>query len=247
MKFLVIHNGEPWQSLAATSLIRGLKHRHENCLIDWATSVDSYCLFQFNKNLSEVYIGLGPFKGSYDVAINLTPTIEAVNSLEKISAISKIGFIKKNDHVGVSDSENEYMLQVFSGKENTSKNIFQMYYRLADMKWKGEGYDLSYFPRNRMKKRRTGIAVKDVSLRSYVKENLNLDYSELWHVPLRSDLLKRIDEINRVKHLITDDLFCVHAGIAMRKHVEFLDMNNFNMSIEFFSKGHSYKIDHGPK
>lgn len=244
MNIIVLQYGKPWEAVASTSLIKGLRWRHEGCSITWATSPENYPLFQFNNRLSEICVGYGPFSGKFDIAINLTPTEEAGSVLKNLSATSKHGFIFESDKIRVTNQENEKYIEVLRNEQTTTKNILQILYRLSDLKWKGEGYDLAYYPKNRMKKRKTGVAVIDESLRVFVKENLSLDYSQLWHVPLRTNLLKRIDEINRVKHLITDDLFCAHVGIAMHKHVEFLDKINLNMNIEFFGKGYHHRIHH---
>lgn len=247
MHFLVLHHGEPWQAVASTSLIRGLKRTEASCQITWATSPENYPLFQYNERLTDVCVGYSPLKGSFDVAINLIPSVSSGEMLAKTDAVSKLGFIEAKGKVTTIHPENDDILRVFLGERSTTKHILQMYYRLAGMRWRGEGYDLAYFPRNKMKRRKTGIAVGDNELRAFVKENLKLDFSDLWHVPLRENLLKRIDEINRVKHLITDDLFCAHVGIATRKHVEFLDTKNLNMGIEFFNKGHHHRIDNDSK
>lgn len=247
MNFLVLHHGESWQAVASTSLIRGLKWRYPDCHITWATSSENYPLFQYNERLNDICVGYGPFKGEFDVAINLCPVAEAAEALAATKASSKRGIISEANRLKTTSVENEDILEVLLGERRTSKHILQMYYRLAGERWKGEGYDLAYYPRNKMKKRKTGIAVADPNLRSFVKDNLRLDYSELWHVPMRANLLKRIDELNRVKHLITDDLFCAHIGIATRKHVEFLDTKNLNMTVEFFSKGHHHRIDNEPR
>lgn len=247
MNFLISHYGEPWQAVAATSLIKGLRAKHADCKISWATTSECFHLYQYNRNLEDVYVGPGSIKGGFDVAINLTPTMEAVKALDGTEASQKIGFVLSKGNVAPFVPENEDILEVLLGNRRTNKHILQMYYRLAGLRWRGEGYDFAYYPRNKMKKRKTGIAVSDPNLRSFVKDNLSLEYSEIWHVPLRTNLLKRIDEINRVKHLITDDLFSAHIGIATRKHVEFLDINNLNMSIEFFNKGHHHRIDNDSK
>lgn len=245
MNYLVLHHGEAWQAVAATSLIRGLKRRDPTCSIVWATSVECRPIFEYNNKLSEAHVGYGPFKGNFDVAINLTPSEESASAMKESQAVEKFGFILDNGRVSVTHQENQYILDVFSGKISTQNHILQLYYRVAGMKWRGEGYDLSYYPRNKVKKKKTGVAVSDPSLRLFVKENLKLDHSELWHIPMRSNIFKRIDEINRVKHIITDDLLCAHIGIATRKHVEFLDTNDLNMSIEFFSKGYHHRINNG--
>jgi len=245
MKIIIIQNGDPWQTLASSSLIRGFKIRYADCNITWITNTKSYDLLRYNERISELCVGLSPLKGKFDLAINLTPSLDSSQFIMRLDAVERRGFIASGTKIIGSDQGNESILSVFLGESSTDKNVLQLLFRLSGIKWEGDGYDISYFPRNKMKKGKTGIAVTNSSLRTYVKDNLELDYSDLWHVPIRNNLFKRIDEINRVKHLITDDLFCLHAGISLRKHVEFLDLSNLNMSIEFFNKGHHYRINHG--
>ena len=64
----------------------------------------------------------------------------------------------------------------------------------------------------------------------------------LKYVRIRKRILKSIDEVNRCKTIITDDMFIVHAALALRKKVHFLDINNLNMNIEFFGQGQHYHI-----
>jgi hypothetical protein len=113
---------------------------------------------------------------------------------------------------------------------------------MCNLTWRGEGYDLSYYPKNRNKDFKTGIAIKEINLRQYVKNNLKLKLSEMCTIPMRENILKKIDEINRCSNIVTDDLFVVHAGIALRKNVEFLDINGLSPKFEFFGRGNCYRI-----
>ena len=239
MQILVISYGESWEALASSSLIRRLHRQHDDMKLSWVTKPVSRCIFQYNNRIDELYDGETKLYQKFDLAINLTPTDEAGDILKSVDAEQKLGFLSSTEAVSQGA---ESVIDILAGRKISKKHYFQLLYRVAELAWRGDGYDLSYYPRNKMKKKKTGVAVTDPRLRTFVKNNLVLNYSAPWHVPMRHDLLKRVDEINRVKHIITDDLFCAHAGIAMRKHVEFLDTNEFNMSIEFFGKGHHHVI-----
>lgn len=242
MKTLVICHGEPWEALASTTLIKSLQREDERLRLTWVSRPDTSCLFKYNSNIDELHENT-ILHDKFDRAINLTPTEAAGRILSEVEASEKLGYSYSSDGIQPLNEGAAEVMPILRGEE-TKRNYFQVMFRIADMTWKGEGYDFSYYPRNKMKKRKTGVAISDDSLREFIKTNLELNQSELWHVPMREDLLKRIDEINRVRQLITDDLFTAHAGIAMRKDVEFLDTQGLNMSIEFFGKGSHYRISH---
>lgn len=241
---LVLQYGEPWLNIASTSLIKALHKIYDNLSLDWATSQNSYCLFQHNPRIRDVMAGYGPFYNHYDIVINLTPTKEACSVMNNIKANKKIGFGETSGNIVYLNEEAEEGLKVLKYDYISERNILQILFRIAGLRWKGEGYDLTYYPKNKMKKNKTGIAIRDDDLRQYVKNNLNLKNSDIWHVPLKKNLLKRIDEINRCKRIVTDDLFTVHVSIAMRKHVEFIDKKRLNINMEFFGNGNHIRLDH---
>lgn len=240
---VILQYGEPWISVASTALIKAMHNHHPRLTLDWASDSESYCLFQHNSRIRDLMAGHGPFHNRYDIAINLTPTDEACDTLAAIDAEKKLGFVKNGNSIGCLNSEAEEGLCVLKEGASSERHILQILFRIAGLRWRGEGYDLAYYPKNKMKKGKTGIAIEDEDLRKYVKENLDLKKSELWHVPLKQNLLKRIDEINRCKYIVTDDLFTVQAAIAMRKHVEFLDSKGLNIKMEFFGNGNHIRLN----
>jgi len=239
MQALIISNGKPWEAVASSSLIKRFRREHKEINIILVTKPEYRCMFKYNKNIDDIFDAQTSLHQNFDIAINVTPDDESGNILKTVSSKNKYGFLSSTSS---ANKGAEDVLEILLGNKVTKKNYFQLIIRAADIIWKGDGYDLSYYPKSKMRKRKTGIAVKDDRLRKFVKDNLVLNCSELWHIPIRKDLLKRLDEINRVRHIITDDLFFVHAGIAMKKHVEFLDIDNLNMSIEFFGKGHHHAV-----
>lgn len=243
-KIVILQYGEPWITLASTSVIKSIGNKYKKSTIDWATTSDSYSLLQYNSRIRDILVGYGPFHNSYDVAINLSPTKESCLTMNIIESDVKLGFGEIDGEIGYLNNDAKEGFEVLHKGLPSDRHILQIIFRIAGLKWRGEGYDLAYYPKNKMKKGKTGIAISDSRLRKYVKNNLQLNKSELWHVPMKQDILKRIDEINRCKRIVTNDLFSAHAAIAMRKHVEFLDDQGLNMGMEFFGNGNHIKFEY---
>jgi len=47
-------------------------------------------------------------------------------------------------------------------------SILQLYFILCGLTWKGEGYNIEYFPQTKTKKNRIGISVANSNLRNYI-------------------------------------------------------------------------------
>lgn len=242
MNIAVLNYGEPWLVLASTSLIRGLLNKFPNSKIHFFVTQDSFPVVQYNQKIQAISGYAYDVSNSFDFAINMTPTIEASDFMTEIEAKTKLGFLEKNGDVfSVNKDADEYLAIMHEG-QSTDRHLLQVLYRLVGLTWKGEGYDLAYYPKNRTNKSRTGIAISHDALRQFVKNNLKLQMSEIYNVPIRRNVLKKMDEINRCMNIITDDLFIMHASIALRKNVEFLDTKGLTTRIEFFSKGNYYRI-----
>ena len=120
--------------------------------------------------------------------------------------------------------------------------LFQLYYKLAGLKWKGEGYDIGYYPKTRTKKNRAGIAVANSNLRSYILNELKLDNSSVWNLPRKKNILRKMDEINKCKRIITDDIIIFHLALSLRKYVHFLKTFPLNFNLELFKSGEIYDV-----
>jgi hypothetical protein len=241
MNVAILNYQEPWHVLASTSLIKRFSKNNISNAVFFIAS-ESIPIIQYN---SKVKLICGYTLNSdehFDLAINFSPTTESCHFMSEIKANRKIGFIEKNGSVGFSNKDVETYFEIMHGDTKTSKNIFQVLYKFCGESWRGEGYDLAYFPKNKTNKRKTGIAISNDGLRMFIKNNLLLRMTEQYHIPMKKNLYKRMDEINRCMYVLTDDLFTLHASIALRKNVEFLDINGLNTKIEFFGKGNYYEI-----
>jgi len=230
MEILIINLEDYCECFVSTSIIKALKK--ENVKIDCVVKNEKLCsIFKYNKKIRNVFTKT-KFKKSisktYDKLINFDP----LNSIE-VEAKEKVGF-------GYSDDKNAY--EILYGNKKTNKNIFQVYFGLAKMKWHGESYDFYYHPKTKTKKDKTGLLLSNTNLKRYIIQKMKLDGSTLWIVPYHEDIFKKIDEINRCNNVITDDTLTMHISVFLRKHVFFLKTLPQNTKIELFGKGNVFTI-----
>jgi hypothetical protein len=168
-----------------------------------------------------------------DVVVNLTPAIHPADPALKFKKF--IGFN------GEDEDASDYH-EVLHGTRKTNMNIFQVYFRLAGMTWRGEGYGVTYYPKTRTRKNSVAIAIAHAKLRHYVNDNLDPGAFRLALVPYKRNVFKRLDEINRCAHVMTDDLLTMHLSVMLRKKVHFLETIPLNTRPEFFGNGEIYRV-----
>ena len=111
---------------------------------------------------------------------------------------------------------------IVSGDTLTNKTALQLYYDLAGLQWKGEGYGLSYYPKVRQTEQ-CGAFMEE-----YNEPNCS-------NIDMPTEILNRLDTINRYEEIVTDDVFTAHASIALRKQC--ILVANLSYQMEFFGKG----------
>lgn len=228
MKILIIHLGNQCECFISTSVIKGIL---KICSADIFVLTKNLSIFKHNKNIKQVYLFDDIdvlLNKNFDILINLHPDFKD----ERINAYKKIGFNYSDDNI----------FDVLYGNGKTKSNIFQMYYRLCGLTWKGEGYDFNYYPKNRMKEEKTGVSVSNVKLRNFVVDKLKLEESRLWNIPFKFNIFKQLDEINRCKRIITDDFYILNLATFLRKDIFFLQTINYNFKIETFGCAKIYKV-----
>jgi len=235
MRILVFHLGSSCDCLIATSVLRGLTKKEGKASI-YCVTRDTECkkIFSYSKRVRNSYVlskvPNGFFDKQFDRVILLSDGVDE-------------DLYKGDEIIGVGQSEKaDAMLSILYGDTNSRKNIFQVYYNMAGLKWKGEGYDFRYRPRSRSKGQRTGMCLANANLREYIIDKLHLNNSRLWYVPFKRNLFRRIDEINKCKRIITDDFCTLNIALCLRKEVHFLQAIPYNMNIELFGSGHLYKV-----
>jgi len=221
----------------STPLIKGLKSSYNNPEITVLVADDS-CrnVFKFNNNIKSVNIlnEINNIKDiEFDILINLHPSFVNSNNFT-INAKTLLGFNF------LEDSKTFY--DMIYGDRKTNKNIFQIYFNLSGLTWKGESYDFYYNPKSKSNKNKTGIAISNNNLRHYVIKNLELESSRVWHIPYKQNIFKKLDETNRCQQIITDDLFIMNIAVYLRKNVYFLKTIPYNFKLEFFGKGFVFPV-----
>ena len=237
MKILIVHLGTITQILPATSIIKGLLKKDPKAEITWVINEkkDKY-IFKYNKDIKKIisFSELEKNNEVFDALINLHPKFPHKNC-ENLK-------IKNAFDYDFSD-EFKNFTNVLIGEESISNmNIFQVYYKLSGLVWKGEGYSIPYYPKTKTKQHRVGLGVAHAHLRDYVRENIDIKGQKLWHIPFKKNIYKKMDEINRCKKIITDDLLTFHLAMALHKYVYFLQTFPLNTKVELFKKGEICKV-----
>lgn len=236
---LLLHLNDPADAIVATSLIKRLAK--DGFTVYCVSNEVSEPVFEFSggTNLSVDQAR----KGSFDVAVNLSPSFLCADIMNNIRASKKLGYGVTDEQISFfNDGAKAHYETVHLGKV-TKANLFQLMYGIADITWQGEGYGLSYFPRNKTRKGLTGLATKDVRLREFLISNLSLEWSRLWQIPFKKNVLKHIDETNRCKQVVTDDMTTLHVALALRKNVEYVIQRELPYKVEMFGSGNVHVYD----
>ncbi len=237
MEIAISHLGNVSQLIPATSVIRGIKKQHINTNITWVVEKKELCYFnKYNKDIKRT-IDVRQFaeeEGEYDLLINLYPYFpKDLNIKPTIKHATGFYFHSYFDK----------FKKVFSGDMDFSDmNLFQLYFILSGLTWKGEGCDIRYYPRTKTKANKVGLSVANANIRNYVLDNLEIDSKKIWYIPYRKNIFKRMDEINRCKRIITDDLVTFHLAMSMRKYVYYLDTFTLSTKLELFNSGEICKV-----
>jgi hypothetical protein len=236
MNIVIVHLGNISQLLPSTSVVNGIKKKEKNTHITWVVgNKDFCCINQYNKNIDRT-INIEQFikeEKVYDLLINLYlyfPENIKINSI--IKNLAGIGF---NPHF-------DQFKDVLSGENCINMTILQLYFMLSGLTWKGEGYDIGYYPKTKTNKNRIGVSVANANIRNYVLDNLELEGKKIWYVPYKKNIFKKIDEINKCKKIITDDLTTFHLAMLLRKYVYYLETFPLSTKLEMFGNGEMFKV-----
>ena len=78
-------------------------------------------------------------------------------------------------------------------------NIFQLYFILSGLTWKGEGYNLAYYPKTKVRSNRIGVSVANANIRNYILDNLEVDNKKIWYIPYKKNIFKFIEIRMKIK------------------------------------------------
>ena len=237
MKILITNLGTVADNITSSSVLKRLRRRLESTDITWCvkTNVDKNT-FKHNQSINKIISleELINLEETFDLLINLDPFLPH-KICNKVKIIDTLGF-------GFNEEVKTFESVIDGDKQMKGMNVFQMYYKLAGMTWKGEGYDIGYYPRSKSKKNRAGVAVANANLRNYLTDEIELGSMKLWHIPYKKNIFKKMDEINKCSKIITDDILTLHLSLALRKYVYFLRTSPINTKIEFFGNGEIYEV-----
>ncbi len=237
MEIVVTHLGNISQLIPATSVIKGIKKQKVNTNITCVVAKKEFCYINdYNKHILNT-ISLEQFikeTREFDLLINLYPYFPEelhINSVIRHAT----GFY--------FHSYFDKFKKVFDGNgDNSNMSILQLYFILCGLTWKGEGYDIGYYPKTKAKVNKIGVSVANANIRNYVLDNLEIDNKKIWYIPYKKNIFKRMDEINRCKKIITDDLITFHLALFLRKYVYFLKTFPLSTKLEFFNNGEICKV-----
>jgi hypothetical protein len=207
--------------LVQMSMLIGLKKQYPESKIIWIGEPSLFDLVRYNKRVHKCLsihesssLDILPTFFHADICINPSQRKQMQRFTGLVAAKKLFGFGQN----GPVDGNAEFFGKIINGEISTNKSILDLYYGLAGMKWKGEGYGLSYYPRTKQNQE-TGI---------YLEDNQNFS------VPKK--LFGCFDTINRFSEIVTDDLFVLHASLALRKKTVFVS-DPLPYKIYFFNNG----------
>lgn len=230
-KIVIIQHRDESQVFPLLSLVIGLVKAHPNAQIIWAGDRSLSDLVKYNKRIKrfidisqEFTMKTLQIIFGAEICVNTSTSPLAKQFASNVSAIKTIGF----DKGGATSRQSEFFENVLSGEISTKKTVLQMYYDLAGLRWRGEGYGLSYYPKVRQIEQRG----------AYMTVYDDPDGHSVIDMP--EDALSRLDAINRYAEITTDDIFSAHASIALRKQCTLI--GNLSYQMEFFGRGSIQKV-----
>jgi hypothetical protein len=225
MNILVVMPKTLSECFAASSIIKILKRDFPNALISLSVEDDSCkSIFEHNKKIKQLFLSFQEeliSLNKFDLLVNLRSQLQF-----PISAVKKVGF-------GFSP-ENDKTFETLYGKRISSSNLFSLYAKLAELKWQGEMFDLSYFPRSKSHKNLIGIFVENEKINKYVIENLFIENGKFEKGKFKQNFFKQVDEVNKYELIVTDDLLLLQIAVFLKKkNVYFLKTIPYNFNLKF--------------
>jgi hypothetical protein len=234
MNTLLIQNGAAADAMLTLSLVRRLLRDGDR--IHCIAGKDAGAVLGVVPGVRVDFLPAVDLYEDYDRAINLHPDPIGGTLINMVNANDKRGYGFDGQHIVFLDRHADLHYRVSRLGVPSDNNLFQLVYGMAGVTWDGEGYGLTYHPRNRQKKSLTGLCVKDAALRGFITDNLRVK-GQVRHLPIKQNTIKQVDEINRCKRLITDDEGCMHIGLALHKHVEYIARRLPPYPIHMFGSG----------
>jgi len=215
-----------------SSVIKPLRNKIPNATIEVVSGCD-FCrkLLSHIPGITNVTDQVS--LGEYDSVYCFDDRISNLVKYKSIQCKKYIGYKIENNIIGFCGDMLDEFFKCYCLKSSCSSNVLNSFFNVFDIKWNREGFDVCYKPKSRSNDSRDGVAISNGNLRSFVKNNLFNNGEKLWHVPIRQDPLKCIDEVNKCSNIVTDNIFYAFIGSFLRKKIIFLveDGCSFNPNI----------------
>ena len=230
-KIVIIQYGDDAEVFPLLSLVIGLQKEHPDSHIIWAGDPHLSELIRYNKRIrrfinieQEFTMETLQIVFGAEICVNTSSHSLARQFASNVNAGDTIGFDKN----GATSRQSEFFKNVISGKISTKKTALQLYYDLVGIRWRGEGYGLSYYPKMRQ-------AEQCGAYMTLYDEPDNCS-----KIKMPKEALDKLDTLNKYTEIITDDIFSAHASIALRKKCTLIADLPYQM--EFFSRGSLKRI-----
>lgn len=230
-KIVIIQQGGDAEIFPLLSVAIGLRKAYPNIQIIWAGERSLSDLVRYNKRIKrfidveqEFTMQTLQVVFGAEICVNTSTNTIAKQFASNVGANHTAGFDKK----GATSRQAEFFGNVVSGKISTKKTALQLYYDLVGLRWRGEGYGLSYYPKVKQTEQ----------CGSFMTTYDDPDNCSVIKMPNKA--LDRLDTINRYAEIITDDIFTAHAAIALRKQCTLIADLPYQM--EFFGRGSLKKV-----
>lgn len=225
-KIVIIQQGNEAEVFPLLSLAIGLRKAYRDSQIIWVGDLALSALVRYNKRIKrfidiehEFTIQTLQVVFGTEICVNTSTSSITKQFVSNVGAKHTIGF----DKDGATSRQAEFFENVVLGKISTRKTVLQLYYDLVGLKWRGEGYGLSYYPKVKQTEQCGSF------MTTYDKPD------DCSRIKMPKKVLDKIDAINRYADIITDDVFSAHAAIALRKKCTLIA--NLPYQMEFFGRG----------
>lgn len=230
MKIVIIQSNEA-EVFPLLSLAIGLRKAYPDSQIIWVGDPSLSDLVRYNKRIrrfidinQEFTLQTLQVVFGAEICVNTSTNPIAKQFASNINADKTAGFNKN----GATSRQAEFFENVVLGKLSTKQTMLQLYYDLVGLRWRGEGYGLSYYPKTKQTEQ-CGSFMTTYN-----------DPENCSKIKMPMSVLDQLDSINRHSEIITDNVFTAHASIALRKQC--ILVADLPYQMEFFGKGSLQKI-----
>lgn len=171
----------------------------------------------------------------YDKVFCFDDRVSHLIEYKGIKCKEYVGYIFSKNKISFTCKEVEDFFNCYCLKSGCDDNILSSFFSAFGFDWNKEGFNISYKSKSKSKNDRNGVAISNDNLRTFVKQNMFSNGEKLWHIPIRQDPLKCIDEVNKCSNIVTDNIFYAFVGSFLRKKIIFLVEDGCSFSPDIFN------------